>query len=355
MPHLELRGGDRAAFAALRAMFACNRRVMRLLSAYLNEMPTLVTPQALQELQESCGVTAEEAFCAMMGAASGLEDAREEDRRLMRDYLPAVFHRADPAIYRSDPYYQHIRVPAARYADWSFGEQTYQPGEGFVCGPLRRAADGREWPQIAFFEEPFSFPTVYQGGVEWMAIKPNEIETMRAPLQQMQGHVVAFGLGMGYFAYMAAQRPTVSAVTVVERDPAVLHLFRTFLLPQFPCRDKITLVEADAFDFAARQLPALHATCAFVDLWHDALDGLPLYIRMRQQEAASPDTTFFYWIEDMLLSRLRDQVFATLESACDAPVAADNGHTVHGMDEVRQMLSDRYLRELTLSLRPVLS
>lgn len=39
-----------------------------------------------------------------------------------------------------------------------------------------------------------------EDGQEWMAIKPNEIETMRQPIARAAGQVVAFGLGMGYYA-----------------------------------------------------------------------------------------------------------------------------------------------------------
>jgi len=42
---------------------------------------------------------------------------------------------------------------------------------------------------------------------------------------------------------------------------------------------------------------------AFVDLWHDADDGVEIYIRMKQLE--KENIVYSYWIEDSLLSMIR--------------------------------------------------
>lgn len=75
-----------------------------------------------------------------------------------------------------------------------------------------------------------------EDGQEWMAIKPNEIETMRQPIARAAGQVVAFGLGMGYYAFMVSEKPEVKTLTIVERDENVIALFREHILPQFPKR-----------------------------------------------------------------------------------------------------------------------
>ena len=90
-------------------------------------------------------------------------------------------------------------------------------------------------------------------------------------------------------------------VTVVERDPDIISLFRALLLPHFPRPDALEIIQADAFDFAPKHL--LEYDVVFTDLWHDVSDGLPLYQRMKALEV--PGVKYLYWIEQTLRCYLR--------------------------------------------------
>lgn len=52
-----------------------------------------------------------------------------------------------------------------------------------------------------------------------MTVTPNEINTIRPSVEQSRGKVLAYGLGLGYYAFHAAQRADVTSVTVVEKSP----------------------------------------------------------------------------------------------------------------------------------------
>ena len=104
-------------------------------------------------------------------------------------------------------------------------------------------------PQIGFFRERFAYPAVEQDGREWMAVKPSEIETMRAPIEEATGRVVTFGLGLGYFAYMVSEKPDVTSLDIVERSEEAIALFERHILPQFPNKEKIRIIRSDAFGF----------------------------------------------------------------------------------------------------------
>ncbi len=331
------------AYAALLETMACNREYVRLLAAYLNECPCLVTPALIGELTASCAVSEREAFCAILSAAFGWEEeTRERDRRLYQQYLLPSVRQLDAAIYQADPYYANVRIPDKRCGRWHLKMASYAPYEGFVAGPLSVDGQLREVPPTGYFAEGFSYPMVLEDGVEWMAIKPNEIETMRRPIEMAHGRVLAYGLGLGYFAYMAACKPAVEQVTVVERDPEVISLFKTEILPQFAEKEKIQVVQADAFAFAgSRQADGFDYV--FCDLWHDASDGLPLYIQMRKIEEARGDGPYVYWVEDMLLSHLRTMVFDGLTGK-DSP-------RVESPAAMYDMLRDPYLRRLAPDLR----
>ena len=141
-----------------------------------------------------------------------------------------------------------------------------------------------------------------------MSIKPSEIESTRKAVDAAFGRVVTFGLGLGYFAFMAARKPGVSSVTVVERDPAVIALFREHILPQIPEKGKITVVEADAFDYLDHTMPEARPDFVFMDIWHDIADGVPLYVRARTRESRFPGVRFMYWIERSLKCALLDSL-----------------------------------------------
>src|SRR5688572_25872128 len=58
----------------------------------------------------------------------------------------------------------------------------------------------------------------------WMSLMPVEIESQAIGISCATGHVVIFGLGMGWSAAASALRSEVAAVTVVEREPAGIAL-----------------------------------------------------------------------------------------------------------------------------------
>ena len=113
-------------------------------------------------------------------------------------------------------------------------------------------------------------------------------------------------------AYMASEKEDVESVTVVELSSEVISLFKKHILPQMPNKDKIRIVNMDAFEYAEKIMPEEKFDLAFVDTWRDASDGAPMYRRMKELEHLSSDTKFLYWIENFLISRIRAENFATI-------------------------------------------
>ena len=116
---------------------------------------------------------------------------------------------------------------------------------------------------------------------------------------------MTFGLGLGYFPYMVSEKPDVNRVVIVERDPKAIGLFEKYILPQFGRREKIRLVCMDAFDYLDTVMPLEHFDYLYADIWHDAGDGVPLYLRFNKYEDRFPEVKFDYWIEETMLSYLR--------------------------------------------------
>ena len=281
-------------------MNAANRELFRHLSIFLNHEPDFIQEPIIHELMEECGLTEEDAFRTVLAAALGYRVGESrEDTELVRRFFPCMIRKADRERYRMDPYYCSVTFPSVSQGAWTLTTQCYQPYEAFVCGnPIVK--QGYILPQIGFFDAPFHYPAVLQDGREWMTVIPNEIVTMEAPIQRAKGRVVAYGLGLGYYAFMVSRKTEVSSVTVVECDCELIRCFETYLLPQFPNRDKIRIILADAFDYAAHQVPVKKPDHVFADIWHDPSDGVEAYRRFKAWEGFSPDTVYDYWIEDTL-------------------------------------------------------
>ena len=352
-----LKGADREYMDELIQTQASNERMLRLTSAYLVRRARWVTASDVDQVT-ACGVTEEQAYCALMSAGMGLDEQdAPEDRRLAMNYLWPSVRQLDAEEYRRDPYFRTVSVPEITEGKWSLGRKEYAPYEAFVRDDIRLYEDFREVPRIGFFSESFRFPAVMENGNEWMTVTPNEVETMKEPIRQAEGRVAAFGLGLGYFPFMASGKESVKKVTVIEKDENVISLFREHILPQFPHRDKIEIVCADAFEFAEHEMREGRFDCAFVDLWHDVSDGVPMYLKMKKLEKLHPETKFSYWIEDSLLSNIRFHLFWCLMDAC-AGMETDSLdrlldiREIREFREIRRILTDReYLRSLAARLQ----
>ncbi len=316
-----------------------NVRAVKLLGEYINNTPRFLTEEMVKSLAEECSISPDEAFRALFSAACGLDTTESrEDRRLEAEYFLPGLSRLEPKTYASDPYLLEIRFPKEKFGRWEMGLRSYQPYEPFVWRDPILFPDLREVPQIGYFDGEFPFPAILENGIEWMTVTPNEIETMREPIDRSRGNVLTLGLGLGYYLFHVLRREEVTAVTVVERDPTVISLFREHLLPQFPHPEKLRILQADAFAYLEEGLPREKFDVIFSDIWHDPSDGLELYLRIKQYEKKYPGTRFLYWIEPSLLSLLRRMIAARLTDP-EEPLR------LHGV-ALETVMSDAFLKTL---------
>jgi len=290
---------------------ANNSRLLYLVSDWLNKHEDLIDAAEVAELSEACGVDAAYAYALLLAAAYGFEvDENPAHRRFFEGWLLPMLSEQPLAPYVEDAYYQSIKIPTERRGSWQLRTQLIQPCQPFVCNDMLRLDDGRVLPQIGFFTAPFPYPAVLEDDREWMTLMPNETISTLPAVAEASGRVLTYGLGLGYFSFMAANKPDVASVTVVERDPQVIALFRKYILPQFPQPQKIRIIEADAFEFAAAEMPKGEYDFVFADIWHDVGDGLPLYRPFKELEPLSPHTRYMYWIEPTMLCYEDDSLWA---------------------------------------------
>ena len=271
------------------------------MSVFLNFESDFVTADIIKELCSEFSVSEEEAFSFILAAEIGLDvEENVRDREIFELYFPKMIKKLNVKDFLDDPYLKEVKIPEKACGRWEFKLESYKAYEAFACNDLLSLPDGRIIPQIGFFDREFCYPAVLEEGREWMLITPNEINTMAKPIHRARGNVLTYGLGLGYFAFMAARKDGVSSVTVVEKDSSVIELFEEHIRPSLTCADKIKIVRADAFDFAENEMSAGNYDFVFADIWHDPSDGVSAYKRFKSLEHKAPAAEFAYWIEDTI-------------------------------------------------------
>lgn len=245
----------------------------------------------------------------------GIQETEEDFQEAKNVCHIGDFQILKKETYEQNPYVKTIGILRGHYKDWKLEEHTYYPYEAFLWKDVTIDPNTfAEYSSLGFFLEPFSYLAITQKDIVWMSLTPHEIETMQPVIDQVKGDVLVLGLGLGYFPFMIARKKEVTSITIVEKDASAIELFSHLLLPHFPHPEKIHLVREDAFSYLQKKIS--FDDC-FVDLWHQAEDGLPLYLKTLRLEHNHPKTRFFYWIEESMLCLVRRTFLNLLEDHLD--------------------------------------
>ena len=223
------------------------------------------------------------------------------------EYILSLFRHAkrlDADAFEADPYLRTVKVGEAKQGRFQLRQMQYLRGELFFYD-MPDFHERLVTPRLGFFSRAVSFPALYENSLPWVSVCPSEINSMTPDLRYARGNILVLGLGLGYYAFRAAEKAEVSSVTVVELQQTVIDLFQQHLLPQFPAavREKIRLVRADALAYMKTVQPEQFDFC-YADIWEGAVDGAPLYREIRSHEARLPGTQFAYWIEEQIKAYL---------------------------------------------------
>jgi len=266
-----------------------NSQILMLISYFLNYKEKSITQQDVQEIMKS-GVSEVEAYTIILIAILGVED-----NVLIREYFYNMIEKLSKTEFENNPYYKHIKFSPAKLKEWEIKSDYYSRYELFVKDDFKYVGE-RVIPNLGFFSQKFSYPAVYQNGRLWMSVTPNEINTMKEPIQKASGDVLTFGLGLGYFAYMCSLKDDVSSVTIIERDSSVIELFNKYILPQFEHKEKIKIIKIDAFEYLENN-DFYPFDFVFVDIYHDAGDGKEVYQKFIKYQEKAKCKHFDFWIE----------------------------------------------------------
>lgn len=240
-----------------------------------------------------------------------LDSDNEENQEIMSLYFYNNLKKLDPNEYLDNPYVKAINAQGSNDA-YSLKTLTYEPYQLFAYDEITVNNNFQEFSAIGYFDKPFSYLALTQDDDVWMSLNPNEIETMKPYIEKGKGHVLVLGLGMGYVPYMLSLKNDVQSITIIEKDQKVISLFNEMILPYFENKNKIKIIKDDAINYLKKNKKEGRHDYVFADLWHDAEDGLPLFISIKKI-----DKNIDCWLETSLIALLRRCMVTLLEESLE--------------------------------------
>lgn len=197
---------------------------------------------------------------------------------------------------KQNPYYKKIHISSDCENHIDLSTADYLPYEFFQTYHRYNKENPFLHGEAGFFKEQISFPVILENNRVWMSVVMSEIASMETDIAMARGKVITYGLGLGYYAFMASEKEEVESVTIIEMNRDVISLFQRNILPQFPHKEKIKIIEADALEFVDTQKDGDY-DIAFSDFWGGVNDGLDLYLKFMPKTARFTKTKHSYWIE----------------------------------------------------------
>lgn len=216
--------------------------------------------------------------------------------------------------YQNSPYNKSIKLDSIQSTEFSYRTETIHPNELFSISsiqfdPKRELNDSM---RLVALDESYQAAFLYQNDEVWMLDAPSEAETINPYAQKAFGNVLTFGLGIGYFPFMAMLNTNVKRITVIEKSKAVIDMFNQYIKPQFPQNIEFKIIEGDAFDWFNEET-LNQFDYIFVDIWQSNQDGLVL-IEQLLEKYNPPFNKVDFWIESSCFEVIPTLIFLYFEA-----------------------------------------
>ncbi len=215
------------------------------------------------------------------------------------EYISDIFSNAkmlDGDEFMSDPYIEKVKFNDTKKGNILLTYASYMKGEIFQYDMPVITKD-KVIPRLGFFNKAVSFPALYEGNVPWVSVCPSEINSMRSQIEAAHGKVLVLGLGLGYYPFVISASEKVDSITIVEINNKTAEIFSEKILPFFPKKEKVRVIVADAIEYM-KSVSENDFDFCFADIWEGAVDGAPLYLKIKAHEKRLPHTQFTYWIKE---------------------------------------------------------
>ena len=240
----------------------------------------------------------------------------EKDDEVLNEYVLSNLKQLNPKDYLDNNYAKTIKQ-SGRFGKYSLRYIDYQPYQLFAYDDIKMNGY-KEYSQVGYFNQRFSYLALTEGNNIWMSLNPNEIETMKPYISKAKGHVLVLGLGMGYVPFMLSLKNCVSKITIIEKDQEIINLFNKLIYPSFPNKEKIEIIKGDAVEYTAKKQKEAIYDYIFADLWHDPEDGLPLFVALKKI-----NKNIDCWLEVSMYALLRRCMITLIEETLNGAKEED--------------------------------
>ncbi len=214
----------------------------------------------------------------------------------------------DSSVYNDNPYIKNIKLDKICDKHFSYELVTIEKGYLFNSDAIVDDKDRelKDYMKLRALKEDIKAIFLYQDNKEWMMSVPSEFITNDPFAYKAKGKVITFGLGIGYFVYMALLNKDVESITVIEKEKEVINIFNK-IKDQFPNINKVNIINGDAFDYFNEQY--LNSfDYIYVDIYKSSDDGRFLIEKLLEQYLPPIDKCDF-WIENSCLSIIKTLIY----------------------------------------------
>ena len=209
--------------------------------------------------------------------------------------------------YINNPYLQNINFKDVKLKDFSYETVTIEKGYLFNIDEIQddKNKELNDYMILRAYKQDTDMMFLKQGKQEWMMASISEFRTNDPYAKKAHGNIITFGLGIGYFVYMASLNENVKSITVIEKSKEVIELFNQ-IKDQFPNKD-INIINGDAFDYFNEQY-LKQFDYIYVDIYQNNIDGRTMIEKLLEQYLPPYDKCNF-WIENSCLSIVKSLIF----------------------------------------------
>ncbi len=242
-----------------------------------------------------------------------LDLSNMEEKAFFDDYFNDSLKELNSNDFTNNPYVKLTNNINVKKGPYALGKITLKPGQTIPYNDISVNSElfYLETSHIGYFTKPFSYFALMKDDVVWMSTDPNEIITMDPYIKKAHGNILVMGLGLGYYPYMASLNDKVKSITIIEKDQNVIDIFNKYILPKFNITKPFNIIHDDAFRFIRKNDMAKY-DYIFMDIWHNAEDGLPLYLRFKSLLKNYKGETG-YWLEESLIAMYRRCLLTLIE------------------------------------------
>ena len=317
----------------LKQLFAIkeNNVQVSLMLSYLLENIDLYNKDVISSYQKEYSCSLNEAYFHYAIDIWELDYENRDNQIIFNNYLRSCFKESNEKDYKENPYYKNVKINEVKKNNYHLFYDQYKAYEPFPLNDIQIKENYIEQTTFSFFKTDFKFACLNLNNTTWMSITPNEINTMKNSIEKANGNVLVLGLGLGYFPYMISLKSNVKTIDIVEKDKQIVDIFKNHIYPFFNMKNKFKVVNEDAFSYLNNIKN--NYDFVFVDLYHNPVDALPIYIRCKKIENQNI-AHFDYWLEEGILAYLRRLVITVMEESWEGKKDKDYQNSYSEEDKI---------------------